>query len=104
MLLEPNFFFSFRFVLRSGGGIGGLAHACALAKFPDISVNIYESASKFSPFGAGIGLWPRAWNVLCALGLDEEMAKITSASPMDGTGEFHSWTVLALSTDSPSSS
>lgn len=74
----------------SGGGIAGLAHACALAKFPEISVNIYESAPKFSPFGAGIGMWPRAWNVLCALGLDEEMSKITSVSPMDSTGEFYS--------------
>ncbi|KAJ4474008.1 hypothetical protein C8J55DRAFT_562652 [Lentinula edodes] len=64
-----------------GGGIAGLAHACALARYPDISVNIYESADKFSPFGAGIGVWPRAWNVLCALGLGEDMAKITSGSP-----------------------
>ncbi|KAJ3807441.1 FAD/NAD(P)-binding domain-containing protein [Lentinula lateritia] len=64
-----------------GGGIAGLAHACALARYPDISVNIYESTDKFSPFGAGIGVWPRAWNVLCALGLGEDMTKITSGSP-----------------------
>ncbi|KAF8823291.1 hypothetical protein HHX47_DHR10000282 [Lentinula edodes] len=64
-----------------GGGIAGLAHACALARYPDVSVNIYESTDKFSPFGAGIGVWPRAWNVLCALGLGEDMAKITSGSP-----------------------
>ncbi|KAJ3772794.1 FAD/NAD(P)-binding domain-containing protein [Lentinula raphanica] len=64
-----------------GGGIGGLAHAYALSKYSDISVNIYESTAKFSPFGAGIGVWPRAWNVLCALGLGEEMSKITSVVP-----------------------
>ncbi|KAJ4474467.1 hypothetical protein J3R30DRAFT_3509303 [Lentinula aciculospora] len=85
-----------------GGGPGGLAHACALAKYSDISVNIYESAAKFSPFGAGIGIWPRAWNVLCALGLGEDMAKITSVPSTSGTGPFHSSTVLALNTDCPS--
>ncbi|KAJ3725042.1 hypothetical protein DFJ43DRAFT_585119 [Lentinula guzmanii] len=68
-----------------GGGIGGLAHACALAKYSDITVNIYESAAKLSPFGAGIGMWPRAWNVLCALGMGEDMAKITSVSPTNST-------------------
>ncbi|KIK64011.1 hypothetical protein GYMLUDRAFT_71464 [Collybiopsis luxurians FD-317 M1] len=67
-----------------GGGIGGLSHACALAKYPDISVNIYESAAKFSPFGAGLGIWPRAWNVLCALGVDDDMAKLTTVSPKNG--------------------
>ncbi|KAF9070741.1 salicylate 1-monooxygenase [Rhodocollybia butyracea] len=71
---------SFAFI-DSGGGIGGMLHACALGKYPDISVNVYESSTKFSPFGAGIGVWPRAWNILCSLGLGEDMAKLTSVSP-----------------------
>jgi hypothetical protein len=43
----------------SGGGIGGLTLAVALSHYPDIDVDIYESAHKFTEIGAGIGLWAR---------------------------------------------
>ncbi|KAG7095080.1 hypothetical protein E1B28_005868 [Marasmius oreades] len=64
-----------------GGGIGGLVHACALAKFPSISVCVYERASEVSTFGAGIGMWPRTWEVLRKLGLAEELEKSSLCFP-----------------------
>ncbi|KAL0577537.1 hypothetical protein V5O48_004435 [Marasmius crinis-equi] len=60
-----------------GGGIGGLVHACALARYPTISVSVYEAASEVALFGAGIGMWPRSWEVLKKLGLAEELRKIS---------------------------
>ncbi|KAF5391213.1 hypothetical protein D9757_003074 [Collybiopsis confluens] len=67
-----------------GGGIGGLSNACALARYPDISVNIYESAAKFAPLGAGLGMWPRAWRVLERIGVDDDMAKLTTVPSTNG--------------------
>ncbi|KAI0729300.1 hypothetical protein BC629DRAFT_1601528 [Irpex lacteus] len=59
-----------------GGGIGGLAFAVALAKTgADVDVDIYESAAKFSEIGAGIGMWPRVWNTLVGLGLEEDLKR-----------------------------
>lgn len=60
--------------VHSGGGIGGLAFTIALAKArPEVSINLYESQAQFSEFGAGIGLWPRVQEVLCSLGLKEDL-------------------------------
>ncbi|KAI0799845.1 FAD/NAD(P)-binding domain-containing protein, partial [Irpex lacteus] len=63
-----------------GGGIGGLVFAVALAKTNvDFDVDIYESAASFSEIGAGIGLWPRVWDTLVGLGLEEDLkSKSTS--------------------------
>ncbi|KAJ7595705.1 hypothetical protein C8J56DRAFT_387258 [Mycena floridula] len=66
-----------------GGGIGGLAFAAAMSKHPNIKVDVYESTSQFSSFGAGIGVWPRAWNVLRKIGVDKELAKLVSLAPTD---------------------
>ena len=58
----------------SGGGIGGLAFAVALAKTgAALEVDIYESTASFGEIGAGIGLWPRVWNTLVSLGLEEDL-------------------------------
>ncbi|KAF9261124.1 salicylate hydroxylase [Marasmius fiardii PR-910] len=64
-----------------GGGIGGLVHACALAKFSSISVSIYERGSEVSTLGAGIGMWPRTWEILRKLGLAEELKKVSLCFP-----------------------
>lgn len=62
--------------MNSGGGIGGLAFAVALAKTgADVDVDIYESAAKFSEIGAGIGMWPHVWNTLVGLGLEEDLKR-----------------------------
>lgn len=70
----------------SGGGIGGLTAALALAKYPDIDVTIYEAAAVFSEVGAGVGVWPRIWKTLAKLGLAEDMAKATHLEPKSGKG------------------
>jgi salicylate hydroxylase len=70
----------------SGGGIGGLTCAIALAQYPDIQVNVYEAATKFAQVGAGIGIWPRPWKVLELLGLHHDLLKLTELKPMPGPG------------------
>ena len=67
----------------SGGGVGGLVCAVALSRHPDIHIDVYEAAAAFTEIGAGIGVWPRAWKVLCALGLAEDLAKIAVVPPTD---------------------
>ncbi|KAF9460590.1 salicylate hydroxylase [Collybia nuda] len=64
-----------------GGGIGGLTAAVALSKYPDIDIDIYEAATKFSEVGAGIGVWPRVWKILAHLGLDNDLARVTALKP-----------------------
>ncbi|KAI0358146.1 FAD/NAD(P)-binding domain-containing protein [Trametes cingulata] len=66
-----------------GGGVGGLTCAAALSRCQDIQVDVYEAASAFTEVGAGIGVWPRAWKVLCALGLAEDLGKVAIVPPDD---------------------
>ncbi|KAG6808855.1 hypothetical protein H0H92_002565 [Tricholoma furcatifolium] len=68
-----------------GAGVGGLAFAVALSRYPDIEIEIFEAASEFSPIGAGIGIWPRAWKALVAIGL-EDLAVYASRKPSDERG------------------
>ncbi len=73
-------FFVKRLIWSSGGGLGGLAFSVAAAKYAHLSVEVYESAAPgFTTFGAGIGLWPRTWDVLSRLGVTEML----SSSPGD---------------------
>ncbi|PFH51267.1 hypothetical protein AMATHDRAFT_142975, partial [Amanita thiersii Skay4041] len=63
----------------SGGGIGGLTLASSLAWFDKgkrIDVDIYEAADVLEEIGAGIHIWPRAWNLLKGIGLEEDMIKV----------------------------
>ena len=74
----------------SGGGIGGLAFAVALAKVPGIEVHIYEAASAFTDVGAGIGTWSRGWEVLKKLGLDQELRSLAApVAEKEGPSESH---------------
>jgi salicylate hydroxylase len=57
-------------MLIAGGGIGGLATACALAK-RSIPVHVLEQASEFREVGAGIQLGPNIFRVLESLGLKD---------------------------------
>ncbi|KAI0741323.1 FAD/NAD(P)-binding domain-containing protein [Daedaleopsis nitida] len=66
-----------------GGGVGGLVCAVALSRYHDIPVDVYEAAGAFTEIGAGIGVWPRAWKVLCSLGLADELSKIAIVPPTD---------------------
>ena len=59
---------------NSGGGIGGLTFAVALAKSGAVfDVDIYESTSSFSEIGAGLNLWPRVQGIFKTLGLGEDL-------------------------------
>ncbi|KAI9507157.1 salicylate hydroxylase [Russula earlei] len=64
-----------------GGGVGGLTLAFALSKSPNIRVDVYEAASKFSEIGAGIGVWWRTRQVLKSLGLEEDVIRLLSFRP-----------------------
>ncbi|KAF9482275.1 salicylate hydroxylase [Pholiota conissans] len=68
-----------------GGGIGGLTLALALSRFDVdslIQIDIYESAAKLTEVGAGIGFWPRGWEIVKDLGLEEDL--ITYITPGQG--------------------
>ncbi|RDX52959.1 FAD/NAD(P)-binding domain-containing protein [Lentinus brumalis] len=55
----------------------GLAFAIALRKFaPDVAFTIYDGATELSEVGAGITVQRRAWQILCAIGLEEELLKL----------------------------
>ena len=72
----------------SGGGIGGLTLAYALSKSPDIRIDVYEAASKFTEIGAGIGVWWRTRQVLKYLGLEEDVARLLTFRPGQDRGEL----------------
>ena len=72
-----------------GAGLGGLLLALFLQrKSPDIQVDIYESASKLTELGVGIGMWPRSWEIIRSLGLEEELRNASGAP--NGSGMFYS--------------
>ncbi|TCD71096.1 hypothetical protein EIP91_000190 [Steccherinum ochraceum] len=72
-----------------GGGIGGLTFAIALSHHaPSVDIDIYESASTFGMVGAGIGMWPRVWDALKAIGLKDELDRY-SASATGAGGKQH---------------
>lgn len=55
-----------------GGGIGGLAATAGLHKI-GIQAHVYEKASSFKPFGAGIGIGSNAMLALTKLGVAEDI-------------------------------
>ena len=63
---------------QSGGGLSGLAFAIALQRYAsDVEYEIYEGASQLSAVGAGVGIQPRIWTIMQALGLEEALLKIS---------------------------
>lgn len=75
-------------LLLSGGGVGGLTLASALSKSPDIRIDVYEAASKFTEIGAGIGVWWRTRQVLKYLGLEEDIVRLLSFRPGQDRGKL----------------
>ncbi|KAF8589914.1 FAD/NAD(P)-binding domain-containing protein [Ramaria rubella] len=59
-----------------GGGIGGLTLALALAPYRDLTINIYEAATRFEEIGAGLAIWGRGVAALKKLGLEERLRAI----------------------------
>ena len=71
--------------LHSGGGISGLSLAICIAKYKaDVEVDIYESGPDFATAGAGLGMWPRIWDIMRELGLEEELKSRSTALLGDG--------------------
>ncbi|KXN84136.1 Salicylate hydroxylase [Leucoagaricus sp. SymC.cos] len=67
-----------------GGGIAGLVLAVALSKYPDIEVTVYEAASKLTEVGAGVGIFPRPWEIIRKLDLEEDLLKATEIKRQEG--------------------
>ncbi len=61
-------------ILISGGGIGGLAAAHALAA-KGFAVRVFEQSEEFREVGAGIQLGPNIFRALKKLGLKEQVLK-----------------------------
>jgi 2-polyprenyl-6-methoxyphenol hydroxylase-like FAD-dependent oxidoreductase len=62
-----------------------VAKACA-----DIDVSIYESTENFGAAGAGIVVWPRVWDTLKMLGLEDDLkSKYTSLGGKNLVGNLH---------------
>ncbi|KAG8216223.1 FAD/NAD(P)-binding domain-containing protein [Butyriboletus roseoflavus] len=72
----------------SGGGVGGLTLAVALSKYPDIEVEVFEAARKFTEIGAGVGIWPRGFRVLQKLGVGIEHALVNAGDRLRVDGRF----------------
>jgi salicylate hydroxylase len=70
-----------------GGGIGGLAAACALER-AGLPAVVYEQAEAFAEIGAGIALAPNAVRLLTRLRLDDALDEV-SCQP--GGYEMRSW-------------
>ena len=61
----------------SGAGLGGLILALFLQKdCPSFRVDIYESTQELTELGAGIGFFPRVWEILRYLDLEEDLLKL----------------------------
>ena len=73
----------------SGGGIGGLCLAVALA--PHAHVDVYEAAGQFREIGAGVMIWARTWHILARMGLADAFACIAHAPPTGAPGNFASY-------------
>lgn len=39
-----------------------------------VDVNVYESTAKLTEVGAGITFWPRGWEIMKEMGLEEDLA------------------------------
>jgi 2-polyprenyl-6-methoxyphenol hydroxylase-like FAD-dependent oxidoreductase len=57
----------------AGGGIGGLTAALALHQ-RGIEATVFEAAREIRPLGVGINLLPHSVRILCALGLQDDLA------------------------------
>lgn len=58
----------------------------ALSQYPDIDVEIYESAAMLAEVGAGVGIFPRPWKIIRMLGLEQDLLKTCEKKPQDGPG------------------
>ena len=70
-----------------GAGLGGTTAAVALQQ-RGFQVVVYEQAPQLDEVGAGITVGPNATRVLAALGLEDEIQALASATPHVGTLDY----------------
>ncbi|KAI1788599.1 FAD/NAD-P-binding domain-containing protein [Ganoderma leucocontextum] len=64
-----------------GAGLGGLLLALSLQKScEDLRVDIYESTAELTEVGAGVGMWPRMWEIIEYLGLGDELREVSGGN------------------------
>ena len=57
--------------------MSGLILALSLQKLaPDVELIIYDAVSELSEIGAGIGIAPRAWAIIQAIGLEAALLNV----------------------------
>lgn len=74
-----------------GGGIGGVAFAVALSRFPDLDVQLFEAAPQFSEIGAGVSFGPNAVRAIQRLGLEGTYRRIADTSPAPFEDVWFEW-------------
>ncbi|KAH9926277.1 FAD/NAD(P)-binding domain-containing protein [Epithele typhae] len=77
--------------------MGGLVLALALQqRCSQHTITIYESTAALSTVGAGIGMVARVWDVLRALGLEDELLAVTGAGNSASAEIFYSAAAKSL--------
>lgn len=67
-----------------GAGVVGLTLAVALNaldKDHKVAIDLYEAAPELAEIGAGINVWPRTWEVLKKLGLEDVLTPLFDHDP-----------------------
>jgi salicylate hydroxylase len=64
-----------------------LTLAFALSRSPNICVDVYEAAAKFTEIGAGILVQWRIRQILASLGLEEDIIRLLPFRPSEDKGE-----------------
>lgn len=63
---------------------------------------MYESTAKLAPVGAGISIWPRAWDILKKMGLEKALSERSPPSASASQGKTgHSYLCLKLALLTP---
>ncbi|KIK60437.1 hypothetical protein GYMLUDRAFT_73887 [Collybiopsis luxurians FD-317 M1] len=64
-----------------GAGIGGLSCAVALKHCTNVDVDLYEQAAQITEIGAGVAVWPRTWEILKSMGLEDDLSCLLKEPP-----------------------
>lgn len=46
-----------------------------------VEIDVYEATAEMTEIGAGIVIWPRTWEILKKLGLEETLTKLLPSPP-----------------------
>ena len=61
--------------------MGGLVLAVFLQKYsPATQIDIYESTDDLTDVGVGIGMFPRVWEIVRFLGLEDDLLEVAGIS------------------------